>query len=316
MNSFEDHWFEWCVFSQQDSCIMLLITDERAGKVRHLQDTPMIPMSSSGLLYLNEKTLKGYVLSCFFLNRLLISGVDDYWCIYILIVELTLEHISMSIAKMISLAILQYDVLRQYRVDRFCMKIEWSSNLKSVVPRRIPLIAGELSSQPGGAVLVVWRSLSAIQDCWERTHRRQQDTGVESEKYWQHGKVWDENNQPVTSDRMMIININEFMDTNGWFLSLLNERSLRVPESPAHQQAKTIFCWEKLTHCKRATEAWGVTTDSWVDVKVARSAQDPQLQAVRHAIWQRLILGRWFSSCHMLAHCKIMATIFLEGGIQ
>jgi len=58
---------------------MLLITDERAGKVRHLQDTRMIPMSSSGLLYLNEKTLKGgYVLSCFFLNRLLIGGVDDY----------------------------------------------------------------------------------------------------------------------------------------------------------------------------------------------------------------------------------------------
>lgn len=178
------------------------------------------------------------------------------------------------------------------------------------MPRRIPLIAGELSSQPGGAVLVVWRSLSAIQDCWARTHRRQQDTGAEPEKYWQHGKVWDENNQPVTSDRMMILNINEFMDMNGWFLSLLNERSLRVPESPAHQQAKTIFFGWKLTHCKRATEAWGVTTDSWVDVKVARSAQDPQLQAVRHAIWQRLILGRWFSSCHMLSHVKSWPQFF------
>ena len=139
----------------------------------------------------------------------------DYWLvglmiidvyIYILIVELTLEHISMSIAKNDlprHPPILRYDVLRQV--------FEWSSNLKSVVHRRIPLIAGELSSQPGGAVLVVWRSLSAIQDCWARTHRRQQDTGAESEKYWQHGKVWDENTQPVTSDRMMIVNIDKWI---------------------------------------------------------------------------------------------------------
>ena len=62
---------------------MLLITDERAGKVRHLQDAESVvvyghwtpPMCSSGL---NEKTLKGYVWSCFFLHRLLIRCVDYY----------------------------------------------------------------------------------------------------------------------------------------------------------------------------------------------------------------------------------------------